>query len=246
MLIVFLILIFGFFTADRILNEVVGQNIIVKNQMTKFGTAYLIWILFIFYFTSHILILWLLAFLPHLTFSLFITTLKKHRRKKFEERFEEILGVIIMKMKSGKAFRNAFSEAIAESPVTIQRILIDIRDVVVFSQQNNSERISDFVQMIVMEFAKADLAPHTALKRLVHFRDRLKIQSDFRRRSGQIIQQIRTQSIILTGIYFALFFFVIGRFGFKENVRLIFISLSLFGSGILFIFNKGQKIKWKI
>ncbi len=246
MLIVFLILLFGFITAHRILREVVGQNILTKKQMTNFGTTYVVAIIIFSFFITHIIVLWVLAFSPHLLFSLFIAILKKYRRKKFEERFEEILSLIILKMKSGKAFRNSFSDVISESPRTIQRILIDIRDVVVFSQQNNPERISHFVQSIIGEFVEADLVPHAALKRLMSFRSRLRIQSDFRRKSGQVMQQIRIQSLILSGIYFALLVFVIGRFGFIENRRMIIISFLLFGTGLSLIFYKGSKIKWKI
>ena len=214
--------------------------------MTNFGTAYVVLIIAISFLTSHFFVLWILSFAPHLLFSLFIAFLKAHRRKKFEERFEETLGLIIMKMKSGKAFRNAFSEVISESPREIQRILIDIRDVVVFSQQNNSEHLSRFVQTIILEFIQADLAPHSALKRLSSFRDRLKIQADFRRKSGQVMQQIRIQSLILSGVYFALFIFVIKSFGFESNHQMILSSFLFFGIGLLFIFYKGNKIKWTI
>lgn len=246
MLIVFLILIFGFFTADRILHEVVGQNILTKKQMTKFGTAYVLVIVSFSFFTSSILVLWMLSFTPQLVFWIFIAFLKRYRSQKFEERFEEILGLMILKMKSGKAFRSAFSEVISESPYGIQRILIDIRDVVVFSQQKNSVKLSAFIKLILIEFVQADQAPHAALKRLVSFRDRLKIQTDFRRKSGQVMQQIRIQSLILSGVYFALFIFVIKRFGFESNHQMILLSVSLFLTGIAFIFYRGNKIKWKI
>ena len=246
MLIVFLILIFGFLSAERILSDVVGQNILTKMQMTNFGTAYVVLIITSSFFTSSTLVLWALSFAPHLLFMIFIAYLKQHRRRKFEERFEEILGLIILKMKSGKAFRTAFSEVISESPHAIQRILIDIRDVVVFSQQNNLEALSSFVQMIVVEFVQADQAPHAALKRLVSFLDRLKVQADFRRKSGQVMQQIRIQSLILSGVYFALFVFVIKRFGFESNRQMILLSVLFFGIGIGFIFYKGNRIKWKI
>ncbi len=246
MLIVFLILIFGFFTADRILHEVVGQNILTKKQMTKFGTAYVLVIVSFSFFTSSILVLWMLSFTPQLVFWIFIAFLKRYRSQKFEERFEEILGLMILKMKSGKAFRSAFSEVISESPYGIQRILIDIRDVVVFSQLKNSVKLSAFIKLILIEFVQADQAPHAALKRLVSFRDRLKIQTDFRRKSGQVMQQIRIQSLILSGVYFALFIFVIKRFGFESNHQMILLSVSLFLTGIAFIFYRGNKIKWKI
>jgi hypothetical protein len=172
--------------------------------------------------------------------------LKHMRRKKFEERFEEILNMIILKMKSQKSFRISFSEVIHESSTATQRILIDIRDVVVFSQQNKSIILSAFTQKIIMEFVLADQAPHAALKRLIQFRERLKIQTDFRRKSGQVLQQIRSQSFILTALYIVLFIFVLKRFGFEANQRIIFLSLSLFIIGLGVIFYGGHKIKWKI
>ena len=143
-------------------------------------------------------------------------------------------------------FRSAFSEVINESPAATQKILIDIRDVVVFSQQNNHETLSDFTKTIVVEFVQSDRAPHSALKRLVNFRDRLKVQTDFRRKSGQVMQQIRIQSLILSGVYFALFIFVVQKFGFESNHQMILSSILLFLTGIGFIFYKGNKIKWKI
>lgn len=246
MLMSFSILIFGFLTALRILDEVIGQNILSRKQMTKFGTAYFLICIALSFFTHDYFVLWAICFAPHFIFSIFILLLKHMRRKKFEEHFEEILNMIILKMKSQKSFRNSFSEVITESATSTQRILIDIRDVVVFSQQNKSIILSAFTQKIILEFVLADQAPHAALKRLIQFRDRLKIQTDFRRKSGQVLQQIRAQSFILTAIYLALLVFVLKRFGFETNQRIIFLSLSFFIIGLGVIFYGGHKLKWKI
>ncbi len=246
MLMTFSILIFGFLTAQRILDEVVGQNILTKKQMTKFGTTYFLILIALSFITNNYFILWAICFAPHLGFSIFIFWLKQSRRKKFEEHFEEILNMIILKMKSQKSFRNSFSEVINDSPPSTQRILLDIRDVVVFSQQNKSIHLSAFTQKIILEFVLADQTPHAALKRLINFRDCLKIQTDFRRKSGQVLQQIRAQSFLLSTVYFALLVFVLKRFGLSGHQQIILLSLILFLLGLGVIFYGGHKIKWKI
>jgi len=77
-------------------------------------------------------------------------------------------------------------------------------------------------------------------------RRQLKLMEDFRRRSGQVTEQMKMQALIVTALYLGLLFFVIKQFGFKNHQSLILISGFIFLIGLLWIFLIGRRMKWKV
>jgi hypothetical protein len=77
-------------------------------------------------------------------------------------------------------------------------------------------------------------------------RKEIKMLEDFRRRSGQVTQQLKMQAIIVTALFSALLLFVIKQFGFQEHRNLIFCTSSTFILGLISIFWMGRRFKWKV
>jgi Flp pilus assembly protein TadB len=247
MLFTFTLMMSALVFATRITSSVVTRHLLTTEQMTKIGTIYVLTLAcgVVFARESRVL-LWVFAFFPQAFFLAAVFILHVSRTCAFRARFIEALSLVILKMKSGKSFRHAFSETITESDPYLREKLAEINDLVVFSQQHALTQHTAFIRHLVCELRLADQAPHASLKRLQTFRDRLRGEDDFRRRSGQVLRQIRAQSLLMVGLYVAVMAFVIRQFGFRPHIRLISVSLLLFTLGISWIWLGGRRLKWKV
>jgi len=268
MLFTLIISIFGFAVGIRISESLVGQNLFNQLEMTKIGTAYFALVIFLTLLLpkSH-LSAWFAIFAPLLLMIVFISLLVKNRSHAFRVALSESLTLIALKMKAGRSFRQSFSEVAAESNPILRAKLSEIGSLVVFSQQNRDEarsdstkssdqvlksigvadvKVNNFVLEVIEELKRIDRQPHAASRRLNVFRDRLRIEDDFRRRSGQVLARIRAQSMIMTGIYVAMAIFIASKFGWRSNIRIFMVSTILFALGSLWIWRGGRNIKWKV
>lgn len=248
MLFAFLISILGFAVAYRISKFFIHRNLLSKSEMTKIGTAFLVVaISFIAIVPRARIALWIAIFLPLSMMAFSLVVLVKTRAKRFRERFLETLTLILLKMKSGKSFRQALAESVDESDRSHRTKLGEIANVVAFSQQDEVASISDeFVREVVVEFKRVDQSPHSAIRRLTVFRDKLRIEDDFRHRSGQALAQIRAQSFVMSGLYLAVLLFTLHRFGWRKNSDVFLASFALFACGAIWIWFGGRRMKWKV
>ena len=246
MLIAFLILLVGTVSAIRMSHFFVVQKIILRSSMPKIGTLYFLAVIAVLIFSGRSLLhLWIGVFLPLLFFLAVVAVLKARREARFREEIYHIMNRLILKMKSGKSLRHAMGDLLQEVDPFMRHKFGEIFDFVVFSQ-HQEKKPSAFVSAIIFELKKVDEEPHAAIRRLITYRDRLQIEAEFRRRSGQIVQQIRIQAILLSGLYLAVLLFVGREFGFRKNLSEIGISLLLFFIGLAWIVFGGRKMRWKV
>ncbi len=247
MLLALITLMSGFLFACRISDVVVERKWIARGHMTKIGTAYFLALIASAAAFAHSspLLLWACAFAPFACLSLAFALVRARRSRAFRSRFREALTLILLRMKAGKSFRLALAEAIEDTDPRWRPMFVEIRELVVFSQQTEARAMPEFHRALVTELRAADTTPHAAIRRLENFRDRIRIEDDFRHRSGQVLRQIRAQSALLAGLYIAVFAFVARQFGWQEHVRLLFASACLFLTGLAWIWLGGRRIKWK-
>ena len=168
------------------------------------------------------------------------------RAKAFRDQFSSVLSLILLKMKSGKAFRQSLLETVDESSPSTRRKLAEIANVVSFSQQNKTRAFDFFLTEVLNELMQVDHTPHSAIQRLTVFRDRLQIENDFRHKSRQAMAQSRAQSVIMTLLYIALLIFVVRSFGYRGNEKIIGCSAFFFSVGSIWIWSGGKGFKWKV
>lgn len=247
MLFIFIVSLLGFSFAFRISEGLVQRHLFSRSEMTKIGTAYLcsVWMLF-FILPRSRFNLWVALFVPIVVTAIVLLALMTRRLRLFRARFREALTLIVLKMKSGKSYRRAFAEVTEESPSSLRSMLSEISNVVAFSQQNNNVKADPFIEEVVEELLKADASPHFALRRLTSFREKLRMEDEFRRRSGQVMARIRAQSLVMTGLYLAVLIFVAVKFGWRAHQEVIVVSIALFVSGALWIWLGGRRMKWKV
>ena len=243
----FIVMMIGFMLSVRSSRTLIDQQLISQTEMTKIGTLYFFAVALLVFVLPHRLIaLSGAVFLPLVIVACGVMLLVHSRARAFRDQFIATLSLIILKMKSGKSFRQALLETADESSPSTRAKLSEIVNVVSFSQQNTTRAQDQFVCEVIDELIKVDETPHSAIQRLSVFRDRLQIENDFRHKSGQAMAQARAQSLIMSFLYVALLFFVVSRFGFRGNERIILLSALLFAIGATWIWSGGRGFKWKV
>lgn len=163
----------------------------------------------------------------------------------FRDSFIDILDQIILGMHSGLNFRSAFKAVIQNESGFIKVQLQDILNQIVFPESSKISKEKS-IERIVLEFRDTDKSTSKSLEQLKFFRRQLRQEQEFRRKESQIKESVRAQMAILMILYLALSTFVINRFGFGENKKIILLSLALFVSGLILMNVLGGKRKWKV
>ncbi|RYZ75511.1 MAG: hypothetical protein EOP05_07645 [Proteobacteria bacterium] len=243
----FVVSIFGFAFAIRISDHFIERNLFDRSAMTKIGTAYLACVIALSSFLPHSRTsLWLALFTPLLIFAFSLSSSVSRRSLNFKRDVLSALSVVILKMKSGRSFRQSLLETTSECSPHLRAKLTEIINVVAFSQQNKLVSRDVFVRELVDEFMLIDQQPHASMRRLNVLRDKLRIEEDFRRRSGQVLSRLRAQSLVMCGLYLAVFMFMIWKFGWQRNVQALTISMLLFSIGVMWMWIGGRRLKWKV
>ncbi|MES2770285.1 MAG: hypothetical protein V4596_14175 [Bdellovibrionota bacterium] len=166
------------------------------------------------------------------------------RERKFRQDFVDFIDRLILQVRSGSSFRNSLEVSNTKTPSSSRLKIEKIIEVVHFSQK--IETSNAFVREIFEELSSVQRFPHKTLDRLCAFRRKIKIEDDFRRRSGRIVRQVRIQITFLFIMYVGVMIFVGMRFGFIENMKIILWSMALFAVGMAGFFYLGVKKQWKI
>ncbi len=124
--------------------------------------------------------------------------------------------------------------------------LMQIRSSVVFSQHKNGLSFGNNWTETMRELQRAHTNSHESLRRIENLRRKMKMEREFRHKSGQILFQMRIQAWILAGLYLALLVHVLFRDGSQLHLRWIVLSFVMFIIGLLWTLNMGRRIKWKI
>jgi hypothetical protein len=172
--------------------------------------------------------------------------IRKHREQRFRHEFLDYLERVILLVRTGKPFRLALTNACDDmSPFTHEK-LGKILEFVFFSQHSELNDTDSFSREIVRELIVIDRASHRCLDRLVVLRRNLRLESEFSLKAGQVVRRLRWQAYILSGLYFALATFMISQFQFADLWPYLWVSVTFFVTGLVWIVASGRKIKWKI
>lgn len=247
MLFAFCISIFGFVFAHRTFTHFIERNMFDRATMTKIGTAYFVSVMcaLVIVPTSRFSF-WCCVFVPLIIAAISLSACVSRRTRNFQTDTLAILSVLILKMKSGRSFRQSLIEASAESEPRVRAQLSEIASVVAFTQQENRTQTDPFVRELIEEFRLIDQQPHASLCRLSVFREKIRIEDDFRRRSGQVLSRLRAQSLVMCGLYVAVFVFMTTKFGFRDNANALLMSILSFSIGSMWMWLGGRRLKWKV
>lgn len=156
-----------------------------------------------------------------------------------------MLDHLILGIQAGKSFRQSLHMAIETQSGWQRNQLREIYNSIVTSENFVATK-SALIKDLRDELHDIDRSQSRTLDQAKALRRQYKVEENFRRRSGQVTQQIKMQAIIVTALYCALLAFVFVQFGFANHRFLILGSLFMFVLGLIIIFSVGRRIKWKV
>jgi len=164
----------------------------------------------------------------------------------FEDRID-VIDAIILEMRSGKGFRGALQSAARQNTARNLRLLRWLKDFnVAIENGRDPWRLEQKgpLHFMARELAAIDRNSHKSLSRLLIWRNNLRQELYFRRRSGQILLQIRLQAALAVLIYGGILAFSWNSVISGKHFGLTFASLALFAAGLAVIFTCGRRIRW--
>ncbi|MBV2167206.1 MAG: hypothetical protein KUL82_00755 [Bdellovibrio sp.] len=245
MLIVLSISLLGHALVHRILSSMAHEFAFSQHWVRAFSISNLVVICFFTASSGSSITLWLFIGILLITLKFFPTILRFFLIKRLRGALVPLLDCVILGVQSGKSFRISLHEAIEIQSGWVRRQLLELFESLSMSENviaMKSALLKDFQQ----EIMEIDRSQSRCLEQVRALRRTLKMQENFRRRSGQVTQQIKMQAIIVTALFLGLLSFVIMQFGFKSHQYLIFLSFIFFFAGLVWIFSVGRRIKWKV
>jgi hypothetical protein len=242
-----LISTFGFAFAYRTFTHFITRELFDRAFMTKIGTVYFASVLsLIFFMPTSRFSLWCALFFPLAILCSTLSAQVSRRTRIFQTEALGVLSILILKMKSGRSFRQSLLETTSECEKSVRVKLSEIASVVAFSQQGKTAQSDPFMRELIEEFRLIDQQPHSSLRRLSVLREKIRVEDDFRRRSGQVLARLRAQSLVMCFLYLAVFIFMVMKFGWSANARALTASTMLFACGVAWIWIGGRRLKWKV
>ena len=158
---------------------------------------------------------------------------------------EFFLNALIAQVKIGAGFRPAFKIAALSLPNNyFQNYFMEILETILFSKKSATPFLSPSLQQIIEELKKADSSSQ-CLQHLENLRHYIHIRSIFRKKVQSALLQIHIQSLVLFILYSGLFIFILNKHGLKY-IKVLLLSLLLFITGLIILFQCGKRIKWTI
>ena len=215
------------------------------NQSLFFSLLVLLISILVTSFHSTPLMIWLFIGIISITLKCFPYFLRFFLLKRLVGALIPLLDSVSLGLQTGKSFRLALFSAIENQQGWQRNQLREIYNSISSSESIPSIRCP-MIKDLQAELVEIDRSQNRIIDQVRALRRHLKIQENFRRRSGQVTQQIKMQAIIVTGLFAALLIFVIKQFGFVQNKNLIFLSVIIFLIGLIWIFSVGRRMKWKV
>lgn len=189
--------------------------------------------------------LWLFIGILLISLKFFPSILRFFLTNELSKALIPLLDQVLMGLQTGNSFRNSLRIAIENQSGWKRNQLREVYEYVVSTDRKvdaKSAVLKDFQQ----EMIEIDGSQSRTVEQVRALRRQLKMQEDFRRRSGQVTQQIKMQAIIVTVLFLALLLFIITQFGYVAHRLLIFGSVNIFIVGLIWIFSIGRRMKWKV
>jgi hypothetical protein len=231
--------------AYRMLLQFYRDRVFAPQTLTKIGTAYLIAMIFVVVVIPMPQMLAAVTCLQML-FHLIAPVVARLRSDSFKQSALRVIDEMVICMKTGQSFRHAFDEAKKSCDAFTQQKLAEVMSLVAFSQQKQIPAMSQFAKFLVEEFTQVDQRPHRAIQRLEVLRARLKMEREFRRRSGDATRQVQCQALVLLILYIVLFIAVIRHVHFSEYLPLFGSSIALMLAGYLLMWWLIRSFRWKV
>lgn len=176
---------------------------------------------------------------------LIVATLVRRRLKIAEFEVCGFVNEIIVEMRAGSGFQTAFSTASCHQSDFL-KYQLSLLGQSFLNARLSVNLPSKFLQQAFQEIFEAHQVAHNAISRLMALRHRIRVMSDFRRKSGQATAQVRAQVLLMVGLYIATVLFMAFQIGLETIKMELSVSGMLFLMGGIWMYRIGRRHKWKI
>jgi len=246
MLFVLIMIMFERWTTFRTTLRARDRGLLTQNQskIAMFLSS-LLYLPVAFLSHEHIFLLMMAAFLQFISFKIVFLLVNKRRIQKASEDFCHLIDELIIQMKSGMSFRTSLKAISARQDWFLSFHLNLLQNAMTSGIYEQSCAPKELRESFYELFC-CNSQSHNSISRLTALRHRLRVLSDFRRRSGQATVQIRAQALIMCGLYLATVVFMSRQFGFLQIADAVLVSGVLFTIGSIWMMKIGRNQKWKI
>ncbi len=160
--------------------------------------------------------------------------------------FVNCLDIIILKMKSGQSFSNAFKSVCADSDPFIKQKLFNIWNILEYWDENKSSSLTGFDREVVLRLHSIMSSSSHYLNQLCGFRDELRLRLRFQNKTNKMALQTRMQSVVLILIYIVIAVVVSSTYGFQMVKPWLLVSIPLMLIGIMWLISIPKRFRWNI
>lgn len=236
----------GFVSVIRILMFHEKQKTLQVRWLTKIGTTLLFAVFYLsFEWDTSPVIRSLSGFAVISAFLSLDFIVSKIRNRRLQDQLPFFVQNIVLNMKMGSSFRAAMQSAVEmQTTPQAQKWFATIFENVVFTQQNNPHFLPQLAFKVVRELKSVDQESYQAVSRLENLLLYLRSLSEFRRRSGKALLQVRAQALIIVCLYFAVVLFMTNFIGFDAVFSFLPISAGLMFTGLALVLFFGRRMRW--
>jgi len=244
---VFLFIFFasGLLFVHRMLMQLQQERIFATSTLTKIGTVFFL-SLVLFAALMPMRFAMITICVLQAMFSFLMSAVARFRENHFKKSALAVIEEIVLSMKTGRSFRHAFEDAKRSCDAFTQQKLAEIMSLVAFSQQTETSVMSKFAKFLVEEFTHVDQKPYRSIQRLEILRTRLKMERNFRRRSGDAVKQVRLQALVLLILYICMFVAVSQHVQLVQYLSLLMTSMMLMLTGYVLMWWLVRSFRWKV
>lgn len=243
----FTILIFEFYFFVRAFVQFHKIDLENHQYMTKIGTFLF---LLLFALIKALLLKQTLLFFGEIILFFAIefmqSFVREHRENEFHKETVYFLTKTILKMRTGESLRESLATSLHSERDIFRKRFRKISDFVSFSQQTSENWRFRFDKKIAEALRRASESQQDVIYQVEILRSHLKLEVEFRRKSGQALHQVYLQMAIMAVIYIAAFIFTSMSYSLYQFKELYFVSACLFVTGNFIIFRLGKRIRWNI
>lgn len=247
MMFVLISIISGFVIALRTWKSWIVDGIFDFRQARNFAVV-AVFTVFIagIVFPGSYLVLWSATFVPIPVWGGLSFWIRRRRQEQFRTQLSGFIDRTALLVSTGIPFRQSLEQSAAQSAPSFRRQMIQVLEVVFFSEKRQEQSQTPGLHELVEEIRRIDRSGQKTLQNLRSFRRKLRIEDEFRKKSGIALARLRSQSALLGVFYFALGCYVIKSFGWKSSLFWLGISSFFFVTGLIWINLGGRRHRWKV
>jgi len=249
---IFIEMLTGFSILIRVLHSIRTKSLISESAMTKIVAAFVACEALLAFLPINSQLAFTLCWSVPLVFIVILPSwIQFERRRHFKLRRIWILNSLILRVRLGSGVRQALLQTSERADLYIKTRLRQLHDRLVTTNNISApNEVGRDIDPLLIELydvlVDCERESHLTCQRLTNYRRKIEIHEEFQRKSDQVLRQLRAQAYVLTALYFAVFGFVVWRFGFTEHSRTLVMSMSLFILGIIITLRQGRRIRWTV